>query len=328
MEVVVLTSYTDCHKVYGTVKNLAENVQADRIIVIGCADVFQELSELWTNRIIFVDENDILPIDEVRSYYRKLVPVGGNSPNWYYQQFLKLSYAEYTDAQYYLTWDADTALVRKCSFFDEGSKKPFFDMKTEFHKPYFTTISKLFPDVSKVAEGSFVSEHMVFSKQRVLEMQREIMKNEKIEGRSYWQKIFHAADTHDLRTTAAFSEFETYGSWMSVRHPNEYLNREWNSLRNGVCYYPAMEKALKDSVFLAKEFDAVSIEYGHSDKKYIMTPACRLFWNPLFKYFWNPTKLFDFMHDRGIAYWPGEKEEYKKKRKEARKSRHIDKMTR
>lgn len=320
MDIIVLTSYNDCPKLRGTAKNLLDNVQADRIVVIGCRQVYDELKDLWSSNIVFMDENDILPIEDVREYYRKLVPNGGNSPNWYYQQFLKFSYAAYSHTDYYLTWDADTALVKKTDFFDSVSGKPYFDMKTEFHKPYFTTIRNLFRDVDKIATGSFISEHMVFCKQRVLEMQKEIMQNATIPGEEYWQKIFHAADINELKITAAFSEFETYGSWMKVRYSEEYLEREWKSLRNAVCYYPTMEKALRDSAFLAKEFDAISIEHGHSDKKYIMTPLSMLFWNPLFKYLWKPTKLFDFMHDRGVAYWTGEKEAYKEKQKEKRKT--------
>lgn len=316
MDIVVLSSYNDCHKLYGTVKNLSECVDADRIVVIGCSQIYGELKDLWAQNIVFMDENDILPIADVREYYRSLVPSGGNSPNWYYQQFLKFSYAEHSNADYYLTWDSDTALVKKHTFFDTASGKPYFDMKTEFHKPYFTTIRNLFPDVDKIATGSFISEHMVFHKTRVLEMQNEIMQNTAIDGDKYWQKIFHAADINELKVTAAFSEFETYGSWMRVRYPEEYLEREWKSLRNAVCYYPTMEKALKDCEFLSKEFDAISIEDGHSDKKYIMTPLSILFWNPVFKRIWNPTKLFDFLHDRGLAYWPGEKEEFERRKKD------------
>lgn len=318
MDVVVLTSYIDCHKLHGTVKNLLGSIDSNKIIVIGCKQVQEELKDLWNSKIVFKDENEILPIDEVREYYRELVPTGGNSPNWYYQQFLKFSYAEHAEADYYLTWDADTALVKKHVFFEDKSGKPYFDMKTEFHKPYFTTIQNLFSDVDKITQGSFISEHMVFHRQRVLEMLDEITQNETIAGENYWQKILNAADRHDLSTTAAFSEFETYGSWMTKRYPEEYVQRTWASLRNAVKYYPTMEKALKDSMFLSKEYDAISIEYGHSDKKYIMSPLCVLCWNPIFKYFWKPTQMFEFMHDRGFAYWQGEKEEYKRKRREAR----------
>ena len=87
MDIVVLSSYNDCHKLYGTVKNLLASVDADRIVVIGCSQIYGELKDLWAHNVVFMDENDILPISDVREYYRTLVPSGGNSPNWYYQQF-------------------------------------------------------------------------------------------------------------------------------------------------------------------------------------------------------------------------------------------------
>ena len=102
---------------------------------------------------------------------------------------------------------------------------------------------------------------------------------------------------------------------MMKRHPDSYVMRNWNSLRSGIKYYPTIKKATKDSYFLAKEYDAVSIEYGHSNQKYYMSPLSIIFWNPVFKHLWTPSVLFRFLQDRGLAYWPEAHKEYIQKKK-------------
>ncbi|MBO5472319.1 MAG: hypothetical protein J6A08_00780 [Lachnospiraceae bacterium] len=314
MDIIIPVSYNDCFKLRDNINYIKNFITADKIVIIGCEKVRLAIPELWTDTVSFINEEDLISLSDVTSYFYKIVESSSSKPTWYYQQFLKLYYAAFTKNEYYLAWDADTALVKRCSFFDSVTGRPYFDMKTEYHAPYFSTINTLFPDVDKIAKGSFVSEHMVFKKQYVLEMIREIESNNKIPGTVFWEKIFNAAKIEDLKSTASFSEFETYGSWVLTRYPDTYILREWSSLRHAVNYYSSMKEALKDQYFLSKEYDAISIEYGHSDTQYVMSPLCILFWNPLFKLLWKPSHLMHFLHDRGLAYWPGEKEAYRTKK--------------
>ncbi|MCD7726152.1 MAG: DUF6492 family protein [Clostridiales bacterium] len=315
MDIIIPVSFNDCFKLRDNITYIKKYIVANNIIVIGCEKVYDAISELWNDSVLFINEEELISLSEVTSYFYHITESSFSKPTWYYQQFLKLCYAHITQNEYYLVWDADTALVKPCSFFDSTTGLPYFDMKTEYHAPYFSTINTLFPDVNKIARGSFISEHMVFKKQYVLEMINEIENNISIVGTSFWEKILNAAKADNLKTTASFSEFETYGSWVLTRHPDSYILREWSSLRHAVNYYDSMKSALKDRFFLSKEYDAVSIEYGHSDIKYIMSPMSILFWNPLFKLIWKPSHLMHFLHDRGLAYWPGEKEAYHTKGK-------------
>lgn len=311
MDMIIPVSYADCFKLRDNIKYIKKYIAANKIVVIGCEKIRLAISELWTDNVCFINEESLLSLSDVTSYLNKRVESSYAKPTWYYQQFLKLCYANIAENEYYLVWDADTALTRCCAFFEQETNKPYFDMKTEYHTPYFETISTLLGDVNKIAKGSFISEHMVFKKQYVLEMISEIENNLSIPGTVFWEKIFNAAKADYLKSTAVFSEYETYGSWVLTRYPNAYILRDWSSMRNAAKYYSSMKKALKDRYFLRKEYDAISIEYGHSDKKYIMSPLCILFWNPLFKLMWKPSRLTQFLHDRGLAYWSGEKETYR-----------------
>ena len=49
---------------------------------------------------------------------------------------------------YYLIWDSDTIPVKEVKLFNNDSK-PFFDVKREYHKPYFITMKKIFPELEK-----------------------------------------------------------------------------------------------------------------------------------------------------------------------------------
>lgn len=315
MDVIIPVSYNDCFKLRDNISYIKKYIDADKIVVIGCEKIRLAIPELFNSNVTFMNEEDLIPLSAVKSCFYNIVDDSRCKPTWYYQQFLKLRYADLSENEFYLAWDADTALVKPCKFFDTETGLPYFDMKTEYHAPYFSTINALFSDVNKIAKGSFVSEHMVFKKQYVLEMIHEIENNSSLPGTAFWEKIFYAAKIDDLKTTASFSEFETYGSWVLTRHPDAYILREWSSLRHAVNYYGSMQKALKDRYFLAKEYDAISIEYGHSDVKYVMSPLCVLFWNPFFKLIWKPSHLIHFLHDRGLAYWPGEKEAYRASKK-------------
>lgn len=146
---------------------------------------------------------------------------------WIFQQLLKLGFATTKYAKdYYLSWDADTLPLNKIDFFDNG--RPMFTMKSEYHKPYFDTNEKLV-GIGKVQPYSFIAEHMVFKKEYVIELLSEINKS-KNAGNTWVEKCLNACD---FFMTEVFSEFELYGSYVSVNHPDAYGTRQLRSFRNG-----------------------------------------------------------------------------------------------
>ncbi len=146
---------------------------------------------------------------------------------WIFQQLLKLGFATTEYAKdYYLSWDADTLPLHELVFFENGH--PIFTKKTEYHKPYFETNERLI-GIGKVKPYSFIAEHMVFKTKYVNDMIAEIMQS-KTEGKSWVEKCINSCD---FIMTEVFSEFELYGSYVSVKHPDEYKTRQLRSFRNG-----------------------------------------------------------------------------------------------
>ncbi len=216
-------------------------------------------------QITFLNENDLIPYPELQKAMRDRLAAEGygmaenSKPGWYYQQFLKMAYADRCDSDYYMSWDADTLPLRKVEFWDpEGH--PYFDTKKEYKEGYFRTIENLF-GFGKTCPRSYISEHMVFSVERMQEMRAEIMELP-LQGDSFYEKIFFGIDLDNLKL--GFSEFETYGTWMENRHPGEYLYRNWKSLRRGNIFIRDAEMEPGDYAYLSKDYDAVTFERYHS----------------------------------------------------------------
>ncbi len=220
-------------------------------------------------RVGFIDEDDLLPFQEVwevlNDHLKELlqgetVPRGG--VGWYYQQFLKMQLAFNCEDEYYMTWDGDTIPCRPVKMFAEDGR-PYLDNKNEYHELYFTTMGKLIPGMRKMIRASFISEHMIFHAQMMKELVAAIEANEGIPGKRYWEKIIHAIEPTQVYQSA-FSEFETYGTFVALRHPELYRIREWHSFRLGGEFFDLNTICDRDYTWLGKDFDAISFEKGHT----------------------------------------------------------------
>ena len=238
------------------------------IVFIGDQNVQKAAVDLGDKRISCVNEKEIYDLSKVK---RIIEMRSGGNPDamkragWYYQQFLKLLYAEKCDEDYYLSWDSDTIPVHLIKMIENG--KPLFDMKTEYHEPYFNTIQRLFGIEKKVKE-SFISEHMLFHTQTVREMLSVIAKNDSLPGEDFCEKVLIAAGGSGYEKLA-FSEFETYGTYMLHYHPELYGLRKWESLRMGGLYFDT--DMLDDNLiqWLSTYYDAISFEKGLVKLKYV-----------------------------------------------------------
>ena len=93
------------------------------------------------------------------------------------------------------------------------------------------------------------------------ELLSEIEANSDIVGESFWEKIIHAIDEKGLQENS-FSEFETYGTFVAMRHPESYRLRDWHSFRYGGVFYSLETISDADYVWLGKDFFAISFEKG------------------------------------------------------------------
>ena len=223
-----------------------------------------------------MNENEFVDVQGIRQLYSSRTDKNPGRAGWYVQQFIKMQFASFTNDEYYLIWDSDTIPLKPVNMFtDDG--RPFFDMKTEYHAPYFDTAERLLHGIHKISPKSFISEHMLIKSEYMREMLDEIEANNALDGSNFQQKVINAVNVKDL-SGSGFSEFETYGSYVSVRHTGSYVLRDWHSLRNGRCFYSDPSDIDERNIkWLSSKYDAVSLEKWHSPSKLAKVVRSRLF---------------------------------------------------
>lgn len=207
----------------------------------------------------FVDEDNLcdnLSLSKVREYIHSKDPDAVSRTGWYFQQFLKLSYSKICEDQFYLVWDADTFPLHKVVFFD-GSRA-YFDVKEEYNEAYFHTMNKLLDNIPRKNKHSYISEHMIFDKNIVIQMIDEIEAKHK---KKYWEAIIDSIDKDELRKSG-FSEFETYGTYVLNRYNERYCDRTWKSFREASIFFSDIDIRKVQSLNLG--YDAVSYEMHES----------------------------------------------------------------
>jgi hypothetical protein len=255
-DVIIPTTARNVSILEKSLPYIRKNLSPERILIIAKPDL-EIRSEIPFQ---IMDENtlvDGLSYNRVREWVEQRDKYAGKRSGWYLQQFLKLAYAYICREEYYLSWDADTIPLRSISMFEQNM--PVFDVKEEFHRPYFTTINRLFDGkIVKSNNYSYISEHMFFCKKYVLEMLDEIDGNCRLKGMNVYEKILNAVSDIDL-LMSGFSEFETFGNYVQNRHPGDYAVRRLKSLRDGDKLYgcnPTEDELAQAS----EEYDLISFE--------------------------------------------------------------------
>ncbi len=257
----------------------------------------REANPAYADRLEYLDENELIPFDACKEAMISRLAADGyqmgenSKPGWYYQQFLKLAYYEICKDQYYLTWDADTIPLRKNKMFNDKGK-PYFDVKLEFIPGYYHTIRNLF-GFDKVIRESFISEHMLFDKSLVAEMVTEIM-SLSFCGETFYEKIFHAIRPEDMKL--GFSEFETFGTWVTIRHPNAYVCRQWHSIRKAGVFVQSDDLRTNDIQWMSRDFDAATFEKYHQ----LIPDLAELFRNQDTRRAVSMKEFYDIVNKSGI----------------------------
>lgn len=252
---------------------LCQYVKAEKYVVIGNTGVGSLVREHNDKRVGFEDESQFITYERVREYIEKKTSDPEKSEKrigWYLQQFLKLSYSLICKDEYYLLWDADTIPLHEHIMIGNG--QPVFDMKTESHKPYFDTFSRLFPLYEKRNEHSYISEHMIVKTEIMREMISEIEKSN-MPGIDWYEKIIQAVDADEI-PQSGFSDYETYGLFCLNKYPGLYRERKWDSLRPASSYFVYGEMRECDYEWLKKDYDAISFEAGRKVKP-LINAICR-----------------------------------------------------
>ena len=273
----------------------------DRIVFVGPESLLplienDKANDIFSNHSVeFINETSLLDIDSLRPVFNSLITTENNlkptAINWYYQQFLKMSYALICKSTYYLCWDSDTLPLRKIEMLCPNGK-PYFDIKSEHNEVYFKTIERLF-GFGKIIEKSFVSELMLFKVDLMKEMISEIEQS-KFNGDRFYEKILYAVGSENLNQ--GFSEFETFGSWVGVRHSSEYMLRNWNSFRNTNFFVDISNVSEEDLNWLAKDFDAATFEKYQETNETLNT----LFIDPKYREALSPKQFYTTILESGV----------------------------
>lgn len=265
-DAIILTTANDFRRLQVNYSRLITNMQPRKVIFVGNAEVGALVERLQMGgKVGFVNEDDIIPFSDVHQTMMEVLEVTELSrgvTGWYYQQFLKMQYSAICENGYYLVWDGDTVPCKPFTMFKDG-QVPYLDLKREYHEDYFVTMERLLPGMHKTIEKSFISEHMLMNCQIMKNLIADIMKNENLEGDTFYKKVIHAVGKDKLCSNS-FSEFETYGTYVSMRFPTEYRLRHWRSFRYGACFFHPEQMTDGDYAWLSEDFDAISFEKNQS----------------------------------------------------------------
>ncbi len=235
----------------------------NKVVFIGNEEVeklAKDASPLLGVELSFINENDLIDVNKVRKLMTKIDPKSSHRSGWYVQQFLKMQYCKICKDEYYLIWDSDTIPLKNIDMFNDSNGKPFFDVKTEYHEPYFATMKKIFPNLGKKYDFSFISEHMLIKTYLMSDLIDKIQDNKNIDGDTWYEKIINSINPADLRHSG-FSEFETYGTFVQEYHPKVYEIRQWHSLRGEENKYNFEKLSDAEIKKLAESYDAISFEH-------------------------------------------------------------------
>lgn len=234
-DVIIPVAFKDYSFLKKSYKYLCENLGAEHIFILTNAKLASYLPSIIKNdsKFVIIDEDHLLSGLTYEAIHLIIKSQGREHTNtgWFFQQFLKMGFAlsDYCQNDYYLSWDADTIPLQPISFFDED-ERPYFTMKTEYHKPYFIAIKKLL-GIDKINDGSYIAEHMMFNKRIMCELIDKIQESS-VEGVIWYEKILNSI-VSEFESTDSFSEFETYGSFCKLNYPSFYVERQMPCFRRG-----------------------------------------------------------------------------------------------
>ena len=115
-------------------------------------------------------------------------------------------------------------------FFD-GEGRALHSRKAEHHRPYFATLERLV-GLQKLADYSFIAEHMMFDRFFVQELVASTLHGAPFSGAELATRIIGAVADEHLQYSG-FSEYETYGTFVLARHPDSIVARDSRFLEKG-----------------------------------------------------------------------------------------------
>ena len=252
-------------------ENLRRFVPLKTLRIFTARSNFREFADVLGTSVQLIDEDSALKgmtLEQLRRFPERGFPQGAG---WYFQQFLKLSFAFVEpEDDYYLIWDADTIPLRPLQFFDDQGRM-LFTKTTEHHSPYFETYGNLFGRDPRY-EFSFISQHAIVRKSLLREMLQVIEKN--IPGNESWPwKIMHGLKGSRPNR---FSEYETWGYYVKDFHPEAAAYRELPWSRDGNRLLSSRPSAA-DLNALGESYAFIAFEASHKGLRRFLKPLLNRF---------------------------------------------------
>jgi hypothetical protein len=167
----------------------------------------------------FIDENEVCPwgVAGIRRIAEAKKGVF-NRPPWLYQQFLKLNMDTYSTCGRFLTFDADTVMLRPMRYEMEG--QVLLDVSDGYRSDFDAFLGRMLPGYRR-SPFSYMC-HIMLMESRWLQELKEHLSG--LTGLGWREAIIELIDfdSHDC-----FSEFELYANFVLNHAPEKFRRSYW-----------------------------------------------------------------------------------------------------
>jgi hypothetical protein len=160
-------------------------------------------------------------------------------------------------------------MLQPVEFFDANGRV-LVNPKEEHHKPYFELTEKLL-GFGRSVSFSFISEHFMVNTGYMRELLQTI--ESRAPGAKNWVYAILDQITVENLKHSGFSEFETYGNFLQVHHPESYCCRPLNSSRTGATFFGMSPNKWDVYYLLKQDYCFVSFERWNRKKGWRLWPA-------------------------------------------------------
>jgi Family of unknown function (DUF6492) len=180
------------------------------------------VSLLGTTKIKIISDEEVL--GKIKSNIYSLGM--GNRTGWIIQQIIKIKSAMNSSVGSCLVLDADTVFLKPITFVN-GYGKQVLHVGTDRHTPYLVTLQKVWGFRPENFKLSFVTHFQLMQKKYLFDMYGDDSMG-----------IFEIVSAGDRNESSMFSEYETYGKYMSMKQRDKITYVRWDNVpadRNILC---------------------------------------------------------------------------------------------
>lgn len=170
------------------------------------ADRFPEVNILSDEQVL--SSSELRVVNDTVPQHRR---------GWALQQLIKISFTRRSKSKGVLIWDSDTILTLPTIWMDANGKQLLM-FSHEYHIPYVTNTENFWGKFGASKGMSFVTHHQL--------MMPNIL-NEMFPDQE--QSLIRWIESCDWDTGSAFSEYHSYGTWISNSYPELFEMGVWGN---------------------------------------------------------------------------------------------------